>query len=114
MTQAQTRTLTIEFVGISEGEAEIKTERLIAMLEDTAQDIAVGRLADPKAQSAGIILTVTLGPPAALILAAALEDFICRDDTRLRISANAETVFEGASGQTAVLPGALTAAVKAW
>jgi hypothetical protein len=113
MNEPHTGQLKIEFVGVPDHEAEHKAERLRADLERKSPHTLVVQIPDPLRQSAGIVLAITLGPAAALIVAAALEDFIWRDDTSIRVSAAGTPIFEGGRAEASQLPKALASAVTA-
>lgn len=104
------RHIRIEFVGLNDGEAERKAEGLREAFAKADAEIPVERIPDPHRQSAGVVLAVTLGTPTALIIAAAIENFIGRDDTSVRISADSNTIFEGGAESVAELRPALTQA----
>lgn len=106
----ETRQIRIEFLGLSDAEAEAKAERLAEALTSAAVKVPVERLPDPRRQSAGIILAVSLGPPTALLIAATIENFISRDDTSIRVTADAKPIFEGGRESASQLRPALSQA----
>jgi hypothetical protein len=101
------RHIHIEFVGLSDGEAERKAEGLLDALAKADSDIPVERIPDARRQSAGVVLAVMLGVPTVLIVAATIESFIGRDGTTVRISAKSRTIFEGGAESAAKLRPAL-------
>jgi hypothetical protein len=113
MTDSQTCELTIEFIGVKDNEAVAKADRLRSELKRKSPGISINQLAADRGQSAGLILAVTLGPPMVLAVAAALEAFICQDNTRIRVSSETESLFEGARKEASELKAALTTAVAA-